>query len=47
MAKYKAVRPKKSDAAPQMRAGVPCLVLLIAGMILTVILMILVMRHAS
>ena len=47
MARYKAARPKKTDTAPQVRAGVPCLVLLILGMIVTAILMILVMRHAS
>ncbi|HWD99812.1 MAG TPA: hypothetical protein VG345_12270 [Bryobacteraceae bacterium] len=47
MAKYKAVRPKKTDAAPQMRPGLPCLVMLIAGMILVVIVMILAMKHAS
>jgi hypothetical protein len=47
MAKYKAARPKKTEASPQMRAGIPCLVLLIGGMILTIILMIVAMRHAS
>ena len=45
MAKYKAVR-KKIDAPPQMRPGVPCLVILVGGMILTIILMVLVMRNA-
>lgn len=45
MAKYKAVR-KKVDAPPQMRPGVPCLVILVGGMILTIILMIAVMRNA-
>jgi uncharacterized integral membrane protein len=45
MGKYKAVK-KKTDAPPQMRPGVPCLVILIGGMILTIILMILVMRNA-
>jgi hypothetical protein len=45
MGKYKAAK-KKVDAPPQMRPGVPCLVILIGGMILTIILMILVMRNA-
>ncbi|HVW86796.1 MAG TPA: hypothetical protein VHB50_19055 [Bryobacteraceae bacterium] len=47
MGKYKAAR-KKSDtpAPPQMKPGVPCLVILIGGMILTIIMMILVMRSA-
>jgi hypothetical protein len=47
MAKYKAVRPKKTDAAPQMRPGVPCLVLLLLAMVVVVIVMILAMRNAS
>lgn len=47
MAKYKAARPKKTDAAPQMRPGVPCLVLLLLAMIVVVIVMILAMRNAS
>jgi hypothetical protein len=47
MAKYKAARPKKTDAAPQMRPGLPCLVLLILGMILVVVVMIVAMTHAS
>jgi len=46
MAKYKAVK-KKTDAPPQMRPGVPCLVILIAGMILTIVVMILAVRNAS
>ena len=45
MGKYKAYR-KKVDAPPQMRPGVPCLVILVGGMILTIILMVLVMRNA-
>jgi len=45
MGKYKAYK-KKVDAPPQMRPGVPCLVILVAGMILTIILMVLVMRNA-
>jgi hypothetical protein len=45
MGKYKAYK-KKVDAPPQMRPGVPCLVILVGGMILTIILMIAVMRNA-
>jgi hypothetical protein len=44
MGKFKAVR-KKPDAQPVMKPGVPCLVVLIGGMILTMIVMILVMRQ--
>ncbi len=43
MSKYKAVK-KKSDAPPQVRPGVPCLIILIGGMILVIVVMILVMR---
>jgi uncharacterized integral membrane protein len=46
MAKYKAVK-KKTDATPQMRPGVPCLVILVVGMILTIVVMILAVRNAS
>jgi hypothetical protein len=45
MGKYKAVR-KKSDAPPQIKPGLPCLVILIGGMIVIVIVMILVVRNA-
>jgi uncharacterized integral membrane protein len=45
MGKYKAYK-KKVDAPPQMRPGVPCLVILVGGMILTIILMVLVMRNS-
>jgi hypothetical protein len=43
MSKYKA-KKKPSDAPPQMKPGVPCLVILVGGMIVTIIVMILVMR---
>jgi uncharacterized integral membrane protein len=46
MSKYKAKR-KKSDAPPQVKPGVPCLIVLVGGMIVTIIVMILVMRNAS
>jgi hypothetical protein len=43
MSKYKAVK-KKSDAPPQVKPGVPCLIILIGGMIIVIVVMILVMR---
>ena len=43
MSKYKAVK-KKSDAPPQVKPGVPCLIILIGGMIVVIVVMILVMR---
>jgi len=46
MSKYKA-KKKQVDAPPQVKPGVPCLVILIGGMIVTIIVMILVMRNAS
>lgn len=46
MSKYKA-KKKKSDALPQVKPGVPCLVILVGGMIVTIIMLILVMRYAS
>ena len=45
MGKYKAAR-KKSDALPQMKPGMPCLVILIGGMIFVMILMYVVMKNA-
>jgi hypothetical protein len=45
MGKYKAVKKKSDAPAPQMKPGVPCLVIIVAGMIVTMILMILVMRQ--
>jgi hypothetical protein len=46
MGKYKASRPK-STAPPQMKAGVPCIVFLVLGMILIMVLMYEVMKNAS
>jgi hypothetical protein len=46
MGKFKAAK-KKQDKAPQMKPGVPCLVFLVAGMILTMLLLYLVMKYAS
>jgi hypothetical protein len=46
MGKYKAAKPK-SIAPPQMKPGVPCIVFLVLGMILTMILLYEVMKNAS
>ena len=46
MGKYKAAKPKK-DAPPQMKPGVPCLVFLALGIILTIILLYEVVKNAS
>lgn len=45
MGKYKAFK-KKTDAVPQVKPGVPCLVIVIGAMIFIVVVMILVMRSA-
>jgi len=46
MGKYKPARPK-SNAPPQMKAGVPCIVFLVLAMLLTMILLYEVMKNAS
>jgi len=46
MSKYKAVKPK-IKAPPQMKPGVPCLVFLFIGMVLTMVLLYEVMKNAS
>ncbi len=46
MGKYKPVKGK-SDAPPQMKAGLPCIVFLVLGMILVMILLYEVMKNAS
>ena len=46
MGKYKAAKPK-SDTPPTMKPGVPCLVFLVLGMILTMFLLYEVMKNAS
>jgi hypothetical protein len=46
MGKYKAAKPK-STAPPQMKPGVPCIVFLVLGMILTMVLLYAVMKYAS
>ncbi len=46
MGKYKVVR-KKVDAPPQVKPGVPCLVILAGIIIVVTILMIVVIRNAG
>jgi heme/copper-type cytochrome/quinol oxidase subunit 2 len=46
MAKYKAVK-KKQDLPPQMRQGVPCLVIVIVVMVLIVFAMYFAMKNAG
>jgi hypothetical protein len=46
MGKYKASKPK-SAAVPKMKPGVPCIVFLVLGMILTMVLLYEVMKNAS
>jgi hypothetical protein len=45
MGKYKAFK-KKTDAPPQVKPGVPCLIIVVGAMIFIVVVMILVMRSA-
>jgi len=45
MAKLKPARAKGKSASP--RSGVPCLVLLVSGMILSLVFMYLFLKHAS
>jgi hypothetical protein len=48
MGKYKPAKAKSSTPAPpQMKAGVPCIVLIIVGMILTMVLLYEVMKNAA
>jgi hypothetical protein len=46
MGKYKASKPK-SDKPPTMKPGVPCLVFLVLGIVLTMVLLYEVMKYAS
>lgn len=46
MAKFKPVRPKKAKT-PKVEGGVPCLILIISGMVLLFVLMYLVLKYAS
>ena len=45
MGKYKAVK-KKSDLPPQMKPGLPCLIIIIGIVIVVTIVMIIAMRSA-
>jgi hypothetical protein len=48
MGKYKPAKAKSSTpAAPQMKAGVPCIVFIVIGMILTMVLLYEVMKNAA
>lgn len=47
MAKYKAVKKKQQDLPPQMRQGVPCLVIIVVVIILTVFVMYFAMKNAG
>ena len=46
MAKLKSARPKKADAPP-VRGGLPCVIIVILGLILMMVFLYLVMSHAS
>ena len=46
MAKYKAFK-KKQDAVPQMRPGVPCLVIIVVAMIVIGLVMFFAMKNAG
>ena len=45
MGKYKAFK-KKSDIPPQVKPGVPCLIIVVGAMIVIFVVLILVMRSA-
>jgi hypothetical protein len=45
MGKYKAFK-KKTDAPPQVKPGVPCLIIIVGGMIFIIFVMIMVMKDA-
>ncbi len=47
MAKLKAINKGKKAAAPPMRAGLPCVVMVILIVIAVMVLLFLVMKHAS
>lgn len=47
MGKYKPAKAKSAAAPPQMKAGLPCIVFLVLGMILVMILLYEVMKNAS
>jgi flagellar basal body-associated protein FliL len=48
MAKFKASKPKSATPpTPQMKAGLPCIVIIVIVIILVMVLMYLAMTHAS
>ena len=47
MAKYKAVKKKQQDLPPQMRQGVPCLIIVIVIIILICFAMYFAMKNAG
>jgi hypothetical protein len=46
MAKFKPVRSRKAKPAP-VQGGLPCLVLILSGMVLVAILLFLVLKYAN
>jgi hypothetical protein len=46
MGKFKAAKPKKAQTPP-VAGGLPCVVLVVLGMILVMVLLYLVMKNAS
>jgi hypothetical protein len=47
MAKYKAKKKKQDNLPPQVRPGAPCLVLIVAAIILLVLTMYFAMKNAG
>jgi hypothetical protein len=47
MGKFKAAKAKSTTAPPQMKAGMPCIVFLVLGMILTMVFLYEAMKNAS
>ncbi|MBZ5729206.1 MAG: hypothetical protein LAP87_30065 [Acidobacteriia bacterium] len=47
MAKFKAARGKKSRRGPVPQGGLPCVILVIAGILLIMLFLYFVMTHAS
>lgn len=47
MGKYKAAKKKAENATPQVKPGLPCLVLVVGAVLLVAVVMILVVRSAG
>jgi hypothetical protein len=47
MAKYKAVRKKQDNLPPQMRQGVPCLIIVVGVIVLIFIAMFFAMKNSG